>query len=194
MKKIDIYLRFFLIGIITIGLLGMNDAYGHAVIGVPVVSTIVTTSTTTIVVTFNEHVDSVTVGDIGSQFSFSTGGTITSNDISGSADSITLTTDTAFGAGALPSVTYTPGNILDLDENNALAGFTTAATDGIAPTVVSAATTSSTTIVLTMSETMVENANNPADFVVSGVAGNTVGSFVTAGSTITLMCLKYREG
>jgi len=110
----------------------VQDVFGHAVAGAPVVSTIITTSITTIVVTFNEHVDSATVGDIGAQFSFSTGGTISTNDISGSADSITLTTDTPFGNNDTPTVTYVAGNILDLDEDNPLVGFATVAIDGIA--------------------------------------------------------------
>ena len=123
-----------------------QEAHAHAVAGVPTVATIQTTSSTTILITFNEHVDSVTA-NVGGQFTLSTGGTISSNDITGGSDTITLTTDTAFATDALPTVTYVAGDVLDLDENNALAGFgPTAATDLAPATFVSAATTSATTI------------------------------------------------
>jgi len=114
----------------------------------------------------------------------------TDQDLSG-LTTITITV-AAMPTDATPTVTYTAGNCAagnlahDAVGAQAMANDDQVAADGVAPTVVSAATTSPTTIALTMSEIMVENANNPADFVVSGVTGNTVSSFVTSGSTITL--------
>jgi len=65
-----------------------------------------------------------------------------------------------------------------------------------APVVLSAATSSPTTIVLTMSEAMTENANNPSDFTISGVgssayeggnrAPQVVGLQLSAAEVITL--------
>jgi|TARA_B110000467_G_C18319942_1_gene484398 hypothetical protein len=64
------------------------------------------------------------------------------------------------------------------------------------PVVLSAATSSPTTIVLTMSEAMTENANNPSDFTITGVgssayeggnrAPKVVGLELSAGEVITL--------
>ena len=111
----------------------VQDAFGHAVgATVPAVVSITTTSTTTIDILFTEHVDSVTV-DVGPQFTFSTGGTISASAIAVGvgADTLTLTTTTAFGNNDTPTVTYVAVDVLDLDEGLPLGGFATVATDGI---------------------------------------------------------------
>ena len=169
-----------------------QEAHAHAVAGVPTVATIQTTSSTTILITFNEHVDSVTA-NVGGQFTLSTGGTISSNDITGGSDTITLTTDTAFATDALPTVTYVAGDVLDLDENNALAGFgPTAATDLAPATFVSAATTSATTIDITFSEDIVDTSVELADIVIGGVAGgNDISAKSVTGAVLTITTNGY---
>ncbi len=146
-----------------------------------------TATTTTITLTWSENVDvhSNASGD----WTISTGQAVTSITHTNGTTTSTLNLGTALAADATPTVTYAEnGNIDDtatVKDTPVVGGV--AGTDGIAPTVSSVATTSDITIVLTMSETMVENANNPTDFVISGPASNpTVGSFVTAGTTITL--------
>jgi len=164
-----------------------QEAYGHAVgAAAPTIASLRTTSSTTIELTFSEHVDSVNA-NVGGEFTFSTGGTITSNDITGGSDTLTLTTDTPFATDATPTVTYTAGTILDVDENNALIGVTTgAATDNAPPTFVSAETTSATTIAITFSEAITDNSELD-DFTINGVAGgSTVSATSVSGSVLTL--------
>lgn len=75
-----------------------------------------------------------------------------------------------------------------LDTYTVIPEVTTAvAVDTTSPTVSSAATASTTTIDLTMSESVVDNAATAGDFTVSGAASSpTVSSIGVAGSTVTL--------
>jgi hypothetical protein len=168
------------------------EAFAHSVAGIPTVASIVTSSSTTIVVTFNEHVDSASA-DVGPQFTFSTGGTISSNDITGGSDTITLTTTTAFETDDLPTVTYSGTSVQDVAESSNLAGFgPIAATDGAPPTLSSATTTSSTTIDITFSEDIVDTASDLDDYTINGVAGGSdISAKSVSGAILTLTTNGY---
>ena len=108
-------------------------------------------------------------------------------------DGVTITGMTA--AGGLPiAADGTPTiELIDIDLEHATNQFAqtvpinTALTDGIVPTVSSAATTTATTIVLIMTEAMTVNVNDPGDFTIGGVATNpTVTVLGVAGISITL--------
>ncbi len=101
-----------------------------------------------------------------------------------------VTFGTTFGTGDVP----TAGRVLAAEALRH-GGFTQSAdlialvfTDGVSPVVSSAATTSSTTIALTMSETVTNDSAIPGDFTIGGVASTpTVTGLAGSGSsTLTL--------
>jgi len=159
----------------------------------PTVISAQTTSTTSIDLTMSEVV--FNSGAIPSDFTISgvaSNPSVTSFLVSGNTISLSLSSkmtnlDT-------PTVTYVDDSTTDLDIHNAadieLASFTNLfVTNNVpaAPTVISAQTTSTTSIDLTMSETVVDNGVSPSDFTISGVASlPSVTSVLFSGNIITL--------
>lgn len=159
----------------------MADAVAASITSAEVISP------TQVRITYDVAIDTV-VGDYSDLNVAGEARTIDSIAEVGATTTATLTFSGGSAVGTDATGDIDIAAIADGGSGNTFAGATNQVlADAQPPTVLSAATTSSTTIALTMSETMVENANNPGDFVVSGVASTpTVGSFVTAGSTITL--------
>jgi len=140
----------------------------------------VTTSTTTIVVTFNEDLDGATVDAAG----FS----VADNTVDSASETlpgvVTLTLGTAIGTGDTPTVDYAGTGTLTDIVGNAVGNCTdTTPVDGIAPTMDSAQTKSTTTIDVTFSEDLDSATVDAADF---SVAGNTVDSASVSGNVVTL--------
>ncbi|KAG2476936.1 MAG: exported protein of unknown function [Nitrosopumilales archaeon] len=157
-------------------------------------------ATNQVIVTFSEVVNATNTNTAASWgvagFNVQSVTNILSADCPGGAGgtaTMTITLTTAMAADAIPRVTYNSGGGADpvisncsLDEDMVDAIFDDP-TDGLSPTVSAAATTSPTTIVLTMTEPMTENVNDPGDFTIGGVATNpTVTASVVAGTSITL--------
>jgi len=154
-----------LIIITTIGLIGININEAYADAAAPVVLTIVTSTTTQIVVTYDL---AVTGTDTPGAWTV-TGHPVTSAPTAGFSTVLTL--GTPMGTGETPDVSYDaiPGDITDNvppgTPHMDLASFgPSIATDGIAPTMDSATTTSTTTIDVTFSENLDGLTVAPADF------------------------------
>jgi len=165
------------------------------------------TATTNLVVTFDQAVYTPTVTAAGNSVDKSslfsvTGYTVNTANIieedndtcaAGATATVTLVLSTALGTGDTPTVSFTNDGTVDSCEN--LAGSTDATnfvtqtpTDGLRPVVSSAATTSSTTIALTMSEDVTVDSAIAGDFTIAGVASTpTVTGLAGSGSsTLTL--------
>lgn len=153
--------------------------------------TAATATTTTITLTWSENVNGA--GASTGDWTISTGQAVTSvTHVDGTSTS-TLNLGTALATDATPTVTYAEnGNILDTattTDTPVVGGVL--ATDGIVPVVSSAATTSSTTIALTMSESITNDSALPGDFTIGGVASTPtvtglVPGLAASGTTITL--------
>ena len=122
-----------------------------------------------------------------------TGGTVTFLDGTCSgADGVTITGMTAaaglpLAADSTPTLELANVGLQHNGANTQSVAINIALTDGIAPTVSSAATTSSTTIVLTMTEAMTNTTAEAGDFTIGGVASTpTVTGLNVAGTSITL--------
>jgi len=134
----------------------------------------------------------------GTTFVALTGGTVVFNNnnasCTGTTDSVTITgmetgssVAVSIAVDGAPNLRLADVNVTHNSLNEQTAPTEGIASDGIAPTVVSAATTSSTTIVLTMTEAMTNNAAVAGDFTIGGVASTpTVTDLEVAGTSITL--------
>lgn len=161
------------------------------------------TATTKIFVTFNEGVNATATdtkdawsvaGNTVSAVTTIVTGDSTCNSGTGGTTTLTITLGSAISTGAVPKVTYdgTGPNISirSCTTNQALVNATTSIidpVDGLRPVASSAATTSSTSIEITMSEDVTNNSAVAGDFTVTGVASSpTVNSLTVSGTTITL--------
>jgi len=161
------------------------------------------TATTNIIVTFNTGVNATTadtaaawavVGNTVSSVTSILNDDVTCNGGSGGTLTLTITLGTALATGAVPVVTYNgtgPNiSIKSCNSNDALVNASSSAitpVDGLRPVASSAATTDSTTIVITMSEDVTNNAAVAGDFAVTGIASNpSISSIGFSGSSITL--------
>ena len=134
-----------------------QDAYAAA----NITYTAATATTTTITITFSENMDSGS--DSSGDWTISTGQTVSSESHVDGTNTMTLTLASALDTDATPTVTYAEnGNITDTNglETDTIVVGGVVATDGIVPTVVSATTTSSTTIGITFSEDIVDTASD----------------------------------
>ena len=148
----------------------------------PTMDSAVTTSTTTVDVTFSESIDDSTVHNTGD---FTVGGVATTDAVA-SGSTVTLTVLTPFATDALPAIVLTSaqGGVDDAVGNTLASDAGFAATDGVAPTMDSAVTTSTTTVDVTFSESIDDSTvADVGDFTVGGVATTNA---VASGDTVTL--------
>ncbi|MCH9042167.1 MAG: hypothetical protein IIB80_08445, partial [Thaumarchaeota archaeon] len=162
------------------------------------------TATTKIIVTFNEGVNGTNSGNTAAAWAV-VGNTVSSvtsllsgdpncNAGTGGTLTMTITLGTAIATGAVPQVTYngTGPNITirSCDGGQALVNASSSVitpVDGLRPVASSAATTDSTTIVITMSEDVTNNSAVAGDFTVTGIASNpSISSIGVSGTSITL--------
>ena len=189
----------------------IQDAYAAA----SVFSSATTTSTTTIDYVFDQaiYVDLVGSADFDAQNAFKlNGGSIGAGIASaivvdeptggGCAGGGTLTVeivlDSAIAADAIPTIQFTNSVVPVLKScdgagtDAAADGAAVTPVDGIVPTVVSAATTSSTTIDITFSEDITDVSSDLGDYTINGVAGGSdVLSKSVSGAVITLTTNGY---
>jgi len=167
-----------------------QEAHAAAIITI----TPATATTTTITVTWSENVDvktGETVAD--GDWTISTGQTVTSITHTNGTTTSTLNLGSALATDATPNVTYaesgTANSIISTDDGfDSPELIASLSTDGIVPVLSSVATTSSTTIVLEMSESVTNDSAVIGDFTIGGVSSNpTVDSFSGfPGRSITL--------
>lgn len=170
----------------------------------PTVSSITTTTTTTIDVVFSSNIDSVNAGVTSTWLVDGVEPASVSDITAGSSDTITLTVagGNAWGTDGTPTVQYTlDGGVADnniftsggTQPGDNVANFgPTAATDGLSPVFVSAATTSTTTIDITFSEDIVDTASGLADYTINGVAGGSdISAKSVTGSILTITTNGY---
>ena len=162
---------------------------------VPTVSTAstdVAMSTTSVILEMTELVfgNNIVLAD----FTISgaaTNPTVSAVDISGNIIILTLS-DVIQESDVAPTVSYMPSaNLISDDAGNALAMFSaqsiTNNLDNTAPTVTLASVASSTSVVLTISESVSGTGITPGDFGITSVAtAPTVSFVVVSGTTITL--------
>ena len=159
---------------------------------------ITTTSTTTIDVVFSEAV-TTDGGGAPPVTDWTVDGVnpLSINDIGSTPSAtVTLTMAVPFGTGDTPTVIYTgPLDATQIESNvdNAdIANISQAATDGVSPVFVSAATTSATTIDITFSEDIVDTASDLADYTINGVAGGSdISAKSVTGSILTITTNGY---
>ncbi len=166
-----------------------QDAYAAA----NITYTAATATTTTITITFSENMDSGS--DSSGDWTISTGQTVSSESHVDGTNTMTLTLASALDTDATPTVTYAEnGNITDTNglETDTIVVGGVVATDGIVPTVVSATTTSSTTIGITFSEDIVDTASDLDDYTINGVAGGSdISAISVSGAILTLTTNGY---
>ena len=166
-----------------------QDAYAAA----NITYTAATATTTTIIITFSENMDSGS--DSSGDWTISTGQTVSSESHVDGTNTMTLTLASALDTDATPTVTYAEnGNITDTNglETDTIVVGGVVATDGIVPTVVSATTTSSTTIGITFSEDIVDTASDLDDYTINGVAGGSdISAISVSGAILTLTTNGY---
>jgi hypothetical protein len=191
----------------------IQDAYAAA----SGFSSAITTSTTTINYVFDQAVYVDIVGPTGEeydvQFAFKlNGGSIGAGIASaivvdeatggacvgGGTTTVVITLDSAIATDAVPTIQFTNGVVPVLKScdgvgTNATAdGAAVTPVDGIAPTVVSAATTSSNTIAITFSEDIVDTASDLTDYTINGVTGGSdISAKSVSGAVLTLTTNGY---
>ena len=158
---------------------------------IPVLSSAITASTTTIALTISQSVSGTGI----TPTDFTIGGvatptTVSTVDISG--NTITLTLSVPIIDSDSPTVSYTAAsNPISNAAGNTLAAFGPQSVsnnlDTTAPTVISASAEFPTFVTLTVSEPISGNNITPTDFTISGVATSaTVSAVDVFGTTITL--------
>ena len=168
----------------------LSSAWTFPDVTAPTVSSAATASTTSIELTMSESVSdsSATASDF-TISGVASNPTVSSISVSGTTVTLNLSAVIAEGETILVSYTKTSGSIID-GSSNALANFSNQSVtnnEGVAPTVSSAATASTTSIELTMSESVSDSSATASDFTISGVASNpTVSSISVSGTTVTL--------
>jgi len=176
------------------GLTTLNGAVNaEATDGISPTFTAERTAVDTITLTFSENVDADSTNE-NSAWTVS-GGTVTATSDPADSDSMTITFSGITDTSSTPTVTYVAANgtVDDGVTGNEVAnGGNAVATDGISPTVVSAQTTSSTTIDVTFSEDIVDTASDLDDYTINGVAGGSnISAISVSGAILTLTTNGY---